>query len=97
VGQGRRGTLPGLLAKHTTSHERIVMTLPVAAESVDPAACDAAIVSLRQLLGVRLSSAAQVREQHGKDASYHPYVAPDAVAFAQSSVCPICSFISDLI
>jgi D-lactate dehydrogenase (cytochrome) len=61
------------------------MTLPVAAESVDPAACDAAIASLRQLLGVRLSSAAQVREQHGKDASYHPYVAPDAVAFAQST------------
>jgi D-lactate dehydrogenase (cytochrome) len=61
------------------------MTLPVAAESVDPAACDAAIVSLRQMLGVRLSSAAQVREQHGKDASYHPYVAPDAVAFAQST------------
>jgi hypothetical protein len=26
-----------------------------------------------------------VREQHGKDASYHPYVAPDAVAFAQST------------
>ena len=85
MGPGRRRTLPGLLAKHTTSHERIVMTLPVAAESVDPAACDAAIVSLRQLLGVRLSSAAQVREQHGKDASYHPYVAPDAVAFAQST------------
>jgi len=37
------------------------------------------------LLGARLSSAATVREQHGKDASYHPYVAPDAVAFAQST------------
>jgi D-lactate dehydrogenase (cytochrome) len=74
-----------LLAKHTTSHERIVMTLPVTAEFVDPAACDAAIASLRQLLGARLSSDGPVREQHGKDASYHPYVAPDAVAFAQST------------
>jgi D-lactate dehydrogenase (cytochrome) len=46
---------------------------------------DAAIASLRQLLGARLSSAAPVREQHGKDASYHPYAAPDAVAFAQST------------
>jgi D-lactate dehydrogenase (cytochrome) len=57
----------------------------VTAESADPAAIDAVIASLRQLLGARLSSAASVREQHGKDASYHPYVAPDAVAFAQST------------
>ena len=61
------------------------MTLPVTAEFVGPAACNAAIASLHQLLGARLSSAAPVREQHGKDASYHPYVAPDAVAFAQST------------
>ncbi len=60
------------------------MTQPVAGESVVPAARDAAIASLRQLLGDRLSSAAPVREQHGKDASYHPCVPPDAVAFAQS-------------
>jgi D-lactate dehydrogenase (cytochrome) len=63
--------------------ERIIM--PVTAESVDHAARDAAIASLRQLLGARLSSAAPVREQHGKDASYHPCVPPDAVAFAQST------------
>src|SRR5258708_23677976 len=68
-----------------TSHERIVMTLPLTAEFVDPTAPDAAIASLRQLLGARLSSAAPVREQHGKDASYHPCVAPDAVAFARST------------
>jgi D-lactate dehydrogenase (cytochrome) len=61
------------------------MTLPVSTESVDPSARDAAIASLRQLLGDRLSSAASVREQHGKDASYHPCVPPDAVAFAQST------------
>ena len=52
---------------------------------VDPAARDAAIASLHQLLGDRLSRAATVREQHGKDASYHPCVPPDAVAFAQST------------
>jgi len=61
------------------------MTLPLTAESVEPAARDAAIAALRQLLGDRLSSAASVREQHGKDASYHPCVPPDAVAFAQST------------
>src|ERR1700726_50402 len=59
--------------------------MKVTAKSADPAAIDAVIASLRQLLGARLSSAAQVREQHGKDASYHPYVARDAVAFAQST------------
>ncbi len=32
-----------------------------------------------------MSRAATVREQHGKDASYHPCVPPDAVAFAQST------------
>jgi D-lactate dehydrogenase (cytochrome) len=54
--------------------------------NVTSKSADAAVIaSLRQLLGARLSSAATVREQHGKDASYHPYVAPDAVAFAQST------------
>ena len=61
------------------------MTLPFTSESVDHAARDAAIASLRLLLGARLSSAGPVREQHGKDASYHPYAASDAVAFAQST------------
>jgi D-lactate dehydrogenase (cytochrome) len=59
--------------------------LKFTAKSADSAAIDAAIASLRQLLGARLSSAATVREQHGKDASYHPSIAPDAVAFAQST------------
>ena len=61
------------------------MTLPHPVESVGPAARDPAIASLHELLGDRLSSAAPVREQHGKDASYHPCVPPDAVAFAQST------------
>jgi D-lactate dehydrogenase (cytochrome) len=61
------------------------MALPVTVESVVSAARDAAIASLHQLLRDRLSTATQVREQHGKDASYHPCVPPDAVAFAQST------------
>ena len=61
------------------------MTLPVPTEFVDPAARDAAIASLRQLLGDRVSTAASVRDQHDKDASYHPCVPLDAVAFAQST------------
>ncbi len=44
-----------------------------------------AIEALRSLLGDRLSTSAAVREQHGRDESYHPSAAPDAVAFAQST------------
>ena len=54
-------------------------------ESVAPAASDAAIASLHQLLGDRLSTTASIRERHGKDASYHRCVPPDAVAFAYSA------------
>ena len=61
------------------------MALPVTAESVVFAARAAAIASLHQLLRDRLSTATPVREQHGKDASYHPCLPPDAVAFAQST------------
>jgi FAD/FMN-containing dehydrogenase len=53
--------------------------------SVTLAAREAAVVSLQQLLGDRLSTAASVREQHGKEASYHRCEPPDAVAFAQST------------
>jgi hypothetical protein len=60
--------------------------MPLTVESVAPAASDAAIASLHQLLGDRLSTAAPVCEQHGKDASYRPpWALPDAVAFAQST------------
>ncbi len=44
-----------------------------------------ALIALRSLLGNRLSTSAAVREQHGKDESYHPSAAPDAVAFARST------------
>jgi D-lactate dehydrogenase (cytochrome) len=43
------------------------------------------LAELRSLLGDRLSTAPSVREQHGKDESYHAAHAPDAVAFAHST------------
>src|SRR5262249_10296485 len=43
------------------------------------------LAELRALLGDRLSTAPAVREQHGKDESYHAAHAPDAVAFARST------------
>jgi len=58
---------------------------PLANEKPSAAARDAAISELRTLLGERLSTAAAIRERHGKDESYHPSVPPDAVAFAQST------------
>ena len=44
-----------------------------------------AIAELKALLGDRLSTAQAVLEQHGKDESYHPVMAPDAVALAEST------------
>jgi D-lactate dehydrogenase (cytochrome) len=58
---------------------------PATVESVFSSARDAAIASLQELLSDRLSRVALVREQHGRDASYHPCVPPDAVAFVQST------------
>ena len=46
---------------------------------------DPLIDELRGLLGERLSTAAAVLEQHGKDESFHHPEPPDAVAFAQST------------
>ena len=45
----------------------------------------AAIAGLRALLGDRLSTAAAVRDQHGKDVTYHPGYPPDAVAFPRTT------------
>ena len=44
-------------------------------------AVSAALDEIRALLGDRLSTAMPVREQHGKDETYHPGAPPDAVAF----------------
>ncbi|MBL28969.1 MAG: FAD-binding oxidoreductase [Rhodospirillaceae bacterium] len=43
------------------------------------------IEALRSLVGDRLSTSAAVREQHGKDESYHKPYSPDAVVFAEST------------
>jgi D-lactate dehydrogenase (cytochrome) len=51
----------------------------------DPAALSAVIETLRPLLGDRLTTSAAVREQHGRDESYHDPMPPDAVAFAEST------------
>jgi D-lactate dehydrogenase (cytochrome) len=61
------------------------MALPVSVEPGAAAARDNTIECLHQLLGDRLSTATPVREQHGRDASYHPCMPPDAVAFPQST------------
>ena len=45
----------------------------------------AAIAELQSLLGERLSTAPAVREQHGKDPTWHAGSPPDAVAFARST------------
>ena len=39
---------------------------------------------LKTCFGERFSTALAVREHHGKDASYHPSMPPDAVVFAES-------------
>lgn len=46
---------------------------------------DSALAELKQLLGERLSTAPAVREQHGRDESWHRPQLPDAVAFAEST------------
>jgi D-lactate dehydrogenase (cytochrome) len=44
-----------------------------------------ALEQIRALLGTRLSTAMPLREQHGKDQTYHPGAPPDAVAFPHST------------
>lgn len=68
------------------------MTHPLPLLAPAPAACPATadslaacLEALRALLGDRLSTAQAVRDQHGRDESYHDAAAPDAVAFAQST------------
>ena len=54
--------------------------LPVRAPHIDET-----IAQLRELYGDRVSTAHAVREQHGKDISYHEAHLPDAVVFAESA------------
>ncbi len=53
--------------------------------NADPAVKRGWLDELSDLLGERLSTAAAVLEQHGKDESYHAPAAPEAVAFARST------------
>ncbi len=46
---------------------------------------DDLIQALRAVVGDRVSTSAAVREQHGKDESYHPPHPPDAVVFAETT------------
>jgi D-lactate dehydrogenase (cytochrome) len=69
------------LATSTTLQAR----LNRAAGKTAPLMRHAAIASLVQFLGERLSTVESVRQHHGRDASYHPCAPPDAVAFAQST------------
>src|SRR5436309_2550777 len=46
---------------------------------------DATIAELKKLYGERVSTAHAVREQHGKDISFHEAHLPDAVVFAESA------------
>jgi D-lactate dehydrogenase (cytochrome) len=46
-----------------------------------PAAVDAALADLKEVLGTRATDAAAVREHHSHGESYHPPAAPDIVCF----------------
>ena len=50
-----------------------------------PLNVDSTIAELKKLYGDRVSTAHAVREQHGKDISYHEAHLPDAVVFAESA------------
>jgi D-lactate dehydrogenase (cytochrome) len=61
------------------------MATHVSATALEAGPRDAAIAEIKALIGERLSTAKAVREQHGRDESYHAPAPPDAVAFAQST------------
>jgi len=53
--------------------------------TISARALDPLFTELRALLGERFSTSEAVRQQHGKDESFHEVAAPDAVAFANST------------
>ncbi len=59
--------------------------MATAAAVARPPHVDQTIAELKALLGERLTTAHAVREQHGKDISYHEAHLPDAVVFAESA------------
>src|SRR5215470_7469515 len=65
--------------------ESLMTTAPAASAAIGHNANESLLEELRALLGDRLSTAPSVRDQHGRDESYHAVHAPDAVAFARST------------
>ena len=62
------------------------MAAVVTAQPVLSTSATAAVVELlRQKFGDRVTTAAAIREQHGRDESYHPAFPPDAVFFAETT------------
>jgi D-lactate dehydrogenase (cytochrome) len=59
--------------------------MPVSAALCRAPLDDALLASLRRVLGDRLSTSAAICAHHGKDESYHPPHAPDAVAFVRTT------------
>ncbi len=54
-------------------------------EAVKSAFDDELLDVLRQIVGDRVTTAAAIREQHGKDESFHACAPPDVVVFAQTT------------
>ena len=54
-------------------------------EAVKSAFDDELLDVLRQIVGDRVTTAAAIRKQHGKDESFHACAPPDAVVFAQTT------------
>src|SRR5258707_785805 len=73
------------VSKRPTPGEPIMAAqAPVQAQARAPHV-DATIAELKKLYGGRVSTAHAVREQHGKDISFHEAHLPDAVVFAESA------------
>ncbi len=59
--------------------------MAMAADSARRDGLEEALGEISALIGARLSRAAAVREQHGKDLTWNPGAPPDAVAFVEST------------
>src|SRR5919198_2247584 len=74
--------VPGALLVAGAAQEITMITAPVL-DRAPPN--EALIAALKERFPEQVSTAQAVREQHGKDESYHQPFAPDAVVFARST------------